>query len=104
MRKPEKKKNELLRQGLLPHAAEYLKKEAAYHQFVNRFSEGDYKLMRNQSFWNSRREGNRRTVLVLEEVKENSVPQLIAYNWKAEGESFRTIEVLEENLNDSPLL
>lgn len=102
MRKSEKKKNELLRQWLLPQAAERLKKEEGFNQSVNRFSEEDYKLTRNPSLFGIPGAWEAEELqLLLEEAKENSALQVIMYNGKAEGESFRNTEIPEENLHDS---
>lgn len=76
MRKSEKKKNELLRQWLLPQAAERLKEEG-FNQSVNRFSE-DYKLTRNPSLFGIPGAWEAEELqLLLEEAKENSALQVI---------------------------
>lgn len=98
-----REKEKLLRQRLLPQAAECLEKEA-YHRSVNRFSKEGYKLMRNPSLWSIPEEWETELQLLVEEAKENSARQVIMYSWKAEGESFRNTDVLEENLHDDSLL
>ncbi|XP_053419054.1 nucleotide triphosphate diphosphatase NUDT15 isoform X1 [Nycticebus coucang] len=97
------KKNKLSRQWSLILTTQPLKEEESYHPSVSRFSKKDYKLIRHQSLFGTYGERTTELQLLLEEAKENSVPQLIMYNWKVEGD-FRNTEVLEENVNDYPLL
>uniref|UniRef100_A0A5F8HCR9 RING-type E3 ubiquitin transferase n=1 Tax=Monodelphis domestica TaxID=13616 RepID=A0A5F8HCR9_MONDO len=102
--KTKKKKKNLTRQWIMVQAAERLKKEEAYHQFVSGLSEDDYRLIRNKNLLGTPGEKTMEELqLLLEQAKENLAPQSNECNLGAEEESSCT-EVLGENLSEESIL
>uniref|UniRef100_G3VSH1 E3 ubiquitin-protein ligase RNF6/12 N-terminal domain-containing protein n=1 Tax=Sarcophilus harrisii TaxID=9305 RepID=G3VSH1_SARHA len=101
--KTKKKKKNLTKQWIMVQAAERLKKEEAYHQFVSGLSEDDYRLIRNKNLLGTPGEKTMEELqLLLDQAKENLAAQSNVCNLGTEEESSCT--EIEENLSEESIL